>query len=94
MVVFLSSQQPAHGAGEADGFIPQNQPHQSRPQRSWGIFNGNSKNDSSGPEKPNGDGSDGDYMTEGSIPKYPKTESIEETERYLSNIDELTSKLE
>jgi hypothetical protein len=91
LTVFLSSQQPAHSAGQADAFTEQNPQHQSRPQRGRGIFGRNPNNDGSGPGKPNGDGSDGD---DGGIPKYPKTESIEETQRHLSNIDELTNKLE
>jgi hypothetical protein len=89
VAVSLSSSQPAQ-AGEADAFTQQNQQHQSRPQNQ-GIFSRKSNNDGPGPGKPNGNGSDGD---DGGIPKYPKTESIEETQRHLSNIDEQIHKLE
>jgi len=92
VIVFFSSQQPAHSAGEADAaFTQQNQPHQSRSSHRSGFFSGRSSNDGSGPGKPNDDGSDGD---DGGIPKYPKTESIEETESHLSTIDEQINELE
>lgn len=91
LTVFFSSQQPAHAAGQADAFTPQNQPHQSRPSHRSGLFSDRSSNDGSGPGKPNGDGSNGD---DGGIPKYPRTESIEETQRHISNITEQINKLE
>ena len=90
LTVIFSSQQPAHSAGQADAFTQQNQQHQSRP-KNQGIFSRKSNNDGPGPGKPNGNGSDGD---DGGIPKYPKAESIEETQRHLSNIDEQIHKLE
>lgn len=90
LTVLVSSLTPARATGEADAFTPQPQ-HQSRLERGRGSFGHNSNNDGSGPGKPNGDDSDGDDV---GIPKYPKTESIEETESHLSNIDELINKLE
>jgi hypothetical protein len=90
LTVFFSSQQAAHSDGQADAFTLQNQQHQSRPPNK-GFFSHTSNNDGPGPGKPNGNGSDGD---DGGIPKYPKTESIEETERHLYNIDEQIKKLE
>lgn len=90
LTVLLSSQQTAYSACQAEAFTKQNQQHQSRPQNQ-GIFSRKSNNDGPGPGKPNGNGSDGD---DDGIPKYPKTESIEETQRYLSNIDEQIHKLE
>jgi hypothetical protein len=89
-IFFFSGLTPARGAGEADAFTPQPQ-HQSRPSHRSGFFSGRSNNDGSGPGKPNGDDSDGN---DGGIPKYPKTESIEETQIHLSNIDEQINKLE
>ena len=90
LTVLFSSQQAAHSAGQADAFSQQNQEHQSRPHNK-GFFSRKSNNDGPGPGKPNGNGSDGD---DGGIPKYPKTESIEETQRYLSNIDEYIARME
>ena len=90
LTVLFSTLQAAHSAGEADAFTQQNRQHQSRPQNK-GIFSRKSHNDGPGPGKPNGNGSDGD---DGGIPKYPKTESIEETESHLSNIDEQIHQLE
>ena len=50
---YFSGLKPAHSAGEADAFTPQNQQHQSRPQKE-GIFSRKSNNDGPGPGKPNG----------------------------------------
>jgi hypothetical protein len=90
LTVFFSSQQAAHSAGQADAFTQQNQQHQRRAQNN-GIFSRKSNNDGPGPGKPNGNGSDGD---DGGIPNYPQSESVEETQRHLSNIDEQINKLE
>ena len=92
-VVFgLLSSQPAQ-AGEADAFTTPNQQHHSRPQKQ-GFFGSKSNNDGSGPGKPNGNDSNNDDGDDGSSPKYPKRESIEETQRHLFNIDEQINKLE
>lgn len=88
--VFFSSQQAAHSIGQADGFTPQNPQHRSRTVNE-GFFGRKSNNGGPGPGKPNSNGSDGD---DGGIPKYPKTESIEETQRHLYNIDKQIKKLE
>lgn len=90
LTVFFSSQQAAHSAGQADAFTQQSQQHQSHPKNK-SIFSRKSHNDDPGSGKPNGNDSDGD---DGGIPKYPKTKSIEETQRHLSNIDEQIHKLE
>lgn len=89
LTFFFSSQQGAHSAGEADAFTLQNQ-HQRRPPTK-GFFSHKSNNDGPGPGKPNGNGSDGD---DDGIPRYPKTESIEETQTHLDNIDQQIKKLE
>src|SRR5687767_10720740 len=87
---YFSGLKPARSASQADAFTPRNPQHQSRPQKE-GFFSRKPNNDGSGPGKPNGDSSGGD---DGGIPKYPKTESIEETQRHLYNIDEQIKKLE
>ena len=89
VTVSLSSLQPAQ-AGEADAFTPQQQ-HLSRSQNPQGIFGRKSSSYSgSEPGKPN-NGSGGD---DANVPKYTKPESVEETQRHLSNIDEQINKLE
>ena len=91
VTVGLLSSEPAQ-AGQADGFTPSNQRHQSRPQiKIKSIFSSKSNNDSPGPGKPNDNNSDGN---DGNIPNYPKTESIDETKRHLYNIDEQINELE
>lgn len=89
VTVVLSIAQPVQ-AGHADAFTQQNQNYQSRPQN-HGIFSCNPNNDDSGPGKPNGDGSDGD---DDGILKYPKTESVEKTQRHLSDMDKQIHQLE
>lgn len=95
MTIYFSVISPAHsaGAGQADAFTQQNQQHQSRLQNK-GIFSRKSNNNGSRPGKPNGNGSDRDDDNDGDIPKYPKPESIEETQRHMSTIDEQIRKLE
>jgi hypothetical protein len=81
--VYLSSLTPAQ-ASEAQAFTPQNQQHHSRPQKQ-GIFSHESRNNDSGPGKPNDDGSDGD---DGGISNYPKPESVEKTQERVHRMDE------
>lgn len=90
LTILFSSQQAAHSAGQAEGFTPQNQPHQSRLQRGRGIFGVKSNNDGPGPGKPYGGGDGGDD----GIPKYPQPESVELTQERVERIDELILKLE
>ena len=87
---YFSSLKPAHSAGQADAFTPQNQQHQSRPQKE-GIFSRKSNNGGPGPEKPNGDGSSGD---DGGIPNYPQSESVEETQKRVEWMQEQVRELE
>ena len=90
--VYFSVLTPAYSAGEADAaFTQQNQPHQSRPQHPRGIFGRKSNNDGSGPGKPNDNGSDGDN---GGIPKYPKPESVQDTEERVERMKEQVLELE
>ena len=91
VTVGLLSSQPAQ-VGEADAFTPQLQ-YQSRSSYCSGFFSSRLNNHGSGLGKPNSNGSDKD-VDDGDIPKYPKTESIEETQRHFSNIDEQIDKLE
>ena len=93
LTVFFSGLPTARAAGEADAFTTPNQQHHSRPQKQ-GFFGSKSNNDGSGPGKPNGNDSNNDDGDDGSSPKYPKRESIEETQRHLFNIDEQINKLE
>src|SRR5688500_6585521 len=86
---YFSGLKPAHSAGQADAFTPQNQQHQSRPQKE-GIFSRKSNNDGPGPGKPNGDGSGGD---DGGIPNYPQSESVEETQKRVEWMQEQVRKL-
>lgn len=90
LTVLFSSQQAAHSINKAEGFTQRHPQHQSRP-RDDGFFSRKSNNDGPGPGKPDGDGSDDD---DGGIPKYPKPESVEETQRRLSNMDKQIKKLE
>jgi|SRR5687768_10750221 len=90
LTVLFSNQQAAHSIREAESFTQPHPQHQSRP-RDDGFFSRKSNNDGPGPGKPDGDGSDDD---DGGIPKYPKPESVEETQRRLSNIDKQIKKLE
>lgn len=85
VIIFFSNVKTVHGTGEADAFTLQPQ-HLSRPgQRSGsGFFGGALGSDGSGPGKPDDSGSNSD--NEG-IPEYPKTDSVEETERHLANMD-------
>ena len=83
VIVFFSSQQPAHSAGEADAFTTQPQ-HQSRPQ-STRISSVRSSNNGSGPGKP--DDFDSDSGSNG-LPQYPQRESVEKTEKRVERIDD------
>lgn len=87
---YFSALKPADAAGSADAFTPQNQQHQSRPQQK-GIFSRKSNNDGPGPGKPNGDGSGGD---DGGFTNYPKSESVEETQKRVEWMQEQVRKLE
>ena len=86
---YFSDLKPAHSAGQADAFTPQNQQHQSRPQNQ-GIFSRKSNNDGPGPGKPNGNGSGGN---DDSVPKYPQPESVEKTQERVDRITEQTRRL-
>ena len=85
----------ARGEGKTEAFTTQQQ-YQSRPSPSSrsGFFSGRSTNDGSGPGKPNGNDSNNDDSDDGSSLKYPKRESIEETQTHLANITEQINKLE
>ena len=87
---YFSSLKSAHSTGQADGFTPQNQQHQSRTPKE-GIFSRKSNNGGPGPEKPNSDGSSGDN---GSIPNYPQLESVEETRKRVEWMQEHVRELE
>lgn len=89
LTVLFSSQQAAHSAGQADAFTQQNQQHQSCPQNK-GIFSRKSNNDGPGPGKNDGSGGDDDS----GMPKFPQTESVQDTQNRLDNIDEQIHKLE
>lgn len=92
LTVLFSSQQAAHSAGQADAFTqqnPQHQQHQSCPQNK-GIFSRKSNNDGPGPGKNDGSGGDDDS----GMPKFPQTESVQDTQNRLDNIDEQIHKLE
>lgn len=92
LTVLFSSQQAAHSAGQADAFTQQNQQHQqhqSCPQNK-GIFSRNSNNDGPGPGKNDGSGGDDDS----GMPKFPQTESVQDTQNRLDNIDEQIHNLE
>ena len=88
MSFYFSVLSPVHsaGPGQAEGFTPQNQQHQSRPSHRSGFFSGRSSNDGSGPGKPDDFGSDsgGD-----GLPKLPETECIEKTEERVENIENI-----
>ena len=85
----FSSVKPAHAAGQADAFTTQQQ-YQSRLQQRGSrlrpdFFSGRSSNNGSEPEKPDDFGSDSD--SDG-LPKIPRTESVEKTEKRVERIDD------
>jgi TolA-binding protein len=77
----------------ADAFTPQHQtPHS---QRNRDSFSQAAKKPSSnGPGKPNNNGSDGGVDDDNGMPQYPKTESVQETEKRIENIDEYIARME
>jgi hypothetical protein len=62
-----------------------NHNNQSRPSHRSGFFSGRSSNDGSGPGKNDGPGGDDD--SDG-LPKFPQTQSVQDTQNRLDNIDE------
>jgi hypothetical protein len=52
------------------------------------------KPSSNGPGKPNNNGSDGGGDDDNGMPQYPKTESVQETEKRIENIDEYIARME
>lgn len=88
----LLSSQPAQAA-EAEAFTTPNQQHISRLQNQ-GFFSSKSNADGSGPGKPSGNNDTDNDDSDISTPKYPMRESVEDTEKYLVNMDKHISKLQ
>jgi len=99
----------AAGEADAFTSQPQPQSRPSRPSHGSGFFSGKSSsgkpssgksssgkssNDGSGPGKPDDNGSDGDGYDDNGMPQYPKTESVQDTQKRLDNIDEQIYRLE
>jgi hypothetical protein len=73
-----------------EGFNFQQQQQQSRTTHRSGFFSGRSSNDGSGPGKNDGPGGDDDS----GMPKFPQTQSVQDTQNRLDNIDEYIAKME
>lgn len=86
LAIWFGALAPAHSAGNADAFTPQNNLYRSRTQKRQGAFgrksdNGASSNPSVGDDN-NGSGDDGN------IPQYPQTKSVEETQERIERMNE------
>jgi hypothetical protein len=94
VAVFILASGPLESEAKGvDAFTPQHQtPHS---QRNRDSFSQAAKNPSSnGPGKLNNNGSDGGVDDDNDMPQYPKTESVQETEKRIENIDESIARME
>ncbi len=94
VAAFMLSSGPLESEAKgADAFTPQHQtPHSQRNRDSFSQAA--KKPTSNGPGKPNNTGSDGGGDDSNDMPQYPKTESVQETEKRIENIDEYIARME
>ncbi len=80
-------------AKDTYAFTPK--PEISRASRNRNLFSSGARKPSNGgPGKPNNNGSNGGGDDDNGMPQYPKTESVQETEKRIENIDEYIARME